>query len=208
MSILTQRQHFIAHKLLAKALDTKEMWYAYWMMAKMGETKNKSRAYKVTSREYELARSKFIEHKTGSKFSDETKSKMSAVQKGLPKPQIKVTCPYCNKTGGICGMNSYHFDKCKKKPGNENIIRTRVFNTVTCPYCSKVGKDNLMYRYHFDKCKFKPGNEHIVKHKAESRPQQKVECPHCGKVGAKNLMNQWHFDNCKTKVNNVLSINK
>lgn len=204
-SILTQRQHFIAHKLLAKALDTKQMWYAYWMMAKMGETKNKSRAFKVTSREYEYARGQFIENFTGENHplygtfaSEETRSKMSKSQKGIKKPQVKVTCPHCNKTGGICGMKSYHFDNCKFKPGNETLKRTIRFNEVTCPRCNKIGKDNLMYRYHFDMCKTKPGNEHITKHKAESRPQKRVECPHCKKIGALNSMVRWHFDNCKT----------
>ena len=34
----------------------------------------------------------------------------------LRKPQEKVTCPYCDKTGGFSVMKRHHFDRCKLKP--------------------------------------------------------------------------------------------
>jgi hypothetical protein len=50
--------------------------------------------------------------------SAESKSKMSASKKGKTtklkgSSQTKVTCPHCNKEGGISLMKQWHFDKCK-----------------------------------------------------------------------------------------------
>lgn len=36
--------------------------------------------------------------------------------KGTPQPTL--TCPHCNKSGGISGMKRYHFDNCKNKISN------------------------------------------------------------------------------------------
>lgn len=33
--------------------------------------------------------------------------------KGLSLPMISITCPHCNKTGGVNGMRRYHFNNCK-----------------------------------------------------------------------------------------------
>ncbi|PTR04958.1 NUMOD3 motif-containing protein [Nitrosomonas nitrosa] len=44
-------------------------------------------------------------------MSDETRKKMSESHKG--KPQQIITCPHCNKTGGVSNMQRWHFDNCK-----------------------------------------------------------------------------------------------
>lgn len=44
----------------------------------------------------------------GHKHSDETKEK-------LRKPKPKITCPHCNKVGGVSSMARWHLDKCKYK---------------------------------------------------------------------------------------------
>ena len=92
---LTGREHFLAHMLLAK-IHGKGMWQA----ARMMQNKSKVQEERVAnSRLYEMARRKWAEYlstqkrpphvgesikqaRTGSKASDETKAKMSAVRKG------------------------------------------------------------------------------------------------------------------------------
>jgi hypothetical protein len=49
----------------------------------------------------------------GKKFSEETKQKLRAAKLG--KKQEVVTCPHCNKSGGIYNFGRFHFDKCKQK---------------------------------------------------------------------------------------------
>ena len=46
----------------------------------------------------------------GKKQSPELISKRAAA---LRKPQRKITCPHCNKEGGVPGMKRYHFTNCK-----------------------------------------------------------------------------------------------
>lgn len=61
----------------------------------------------------EKHRQKISETLKGRRLSKETKEKMSMARKG--KPQKKICCPYCNKTGGTT-MYRWHFENCKKKP--------------------------------------------------------------------------------------------
>lgn len=55
---------------------------------------------------------KISETLKGRKLPAETKEKMSIANKG--KPQAKICCPYCNKTGGTT-MYRWHFENCKYK---------------------------------------------------------------------------------------------
>jgi len=57
-------------------------------------------------------RKKISEGHIGKTFSDETKLKMSESHKG--KSKEIVTCPYCDKSGGIGAMMRWHFNNCKK----------------------------------------------------------------------------------------------
>ena len=65
----------------------------------------------------------------GKKHSEESKKKMSKIQKGrIHSPETKkkigeskkgklrerITCPYCNKTGGNNNMKRWHFDNCRE----------------------------------------------------------------------------------------------
>lgn len=73
---------------------------------------------------------KGVKSRTGLTRSTDTKSKMSAAAIGKPKsdlhrlnlsiaikgvPHRKVTCPHCDKIGGISAMTKHHFDNCKYK---------------------------------------------------------------------------------------------
>jgi len=47
----------------------------------------------------------------GKTHSEETKKKLSAINKG--KTQPKLTCPHCLLTGGHVNLKRYHFNNCK-----------------------------------------------------------------------------------------------
>jgi len=44
------------------------------------------------------------------------------LENGTHPSQIKVTCPYCNKTGSRCNMKRWHFENCKLKRVNQDQI--------------------------------------------------------------------------------------
>ena len=53
-------------------------------------------------------------------ITQEAREMISLRMKGQSKP--KVTCPYCNKIGGISPMLRFHFENCKLK--ENNIVRS------------------------------------------------------------------------------------
>jgi hypothetical protein len=60
------------------------------------------------------AKQKLKEINIGKKASEETRKKLSELHKG--KKHNIVSCPYCNKAGGLNSMTRWHFDNCKHKP--------------------------------------------------------------------------------------------
>ena len=81
-------------------------------MGKKLSEEHKQKISNANKNRSEETRRKISEGNKGKKTSDETKLKIS---KANSKPQKKITCPYCNKTGGTPNMKRYHFDNCKRK---------------------------------------------------------------------------------------------
>jgi len=51
-----------------------------------------------------------------SKLKGRKRPELSLKKTGVPRgPQRIVTCPYCNKEGGVTNMVRYHFENCKSK---------------------------------------------------------------------------------------------
>lgn len=73
-SLLTERQHFIAHKLLWKALGGSQI-HAFWMMGKC----NKSRDYEAIRRDHAERMSSIIRDKWASRTDEEKKAILSPV---------------------------------------------------------------------------------------------------------------------------------
>jgi hypothetical protein len=64
-------------------------------------------------------RQKVIESNKNRVWTAEMKQKLREHNLGKPntaqkgKPQLKLTCPYCGKTGGISAIKHWHFNNCK-----------------------------------------------------------------------------------------------
>jgi hypothetical protein len=57
--LLTAKEHFVAHKLLCEIYPNNDkLMYAYFMMCNAKNSENNERKYRVTSREYEILRTK------------------------------------------------------------------------------------------------------------------------------------------------------
>jgi len=156
--LLTGKEHFICHKLLFEIFpEEKSMSSAFFIMV---FSKKRNRGYKIGAREYERIKKLFSEKQTGK----------GNHMFGRTFKQPKVTCPYCEKVGGISTMKTYHFDNCieNSKNNKEEILKQRRENCyitgknqkrVICPHCEKVGGVSTMARYHFDNCKFNSKND-------------------------------------------------
>ena len=79
---------------------------------KIGEAM-KGNQYGFGKKHSEETRRKISEVQKGKTLSEETKRSISEANKG--KMQLKVTCPHCNKEGGVSLMKRWHFDNCKIK---------------------------------------------------------------------------------------------
>lgn len=72
---LTAREHFIAHLLLARIYNDKQMWFALNAMVNL--KCNENRKFKYNSRLFEHARIMMIKMAKGTKFSNEHREKIS-----------------------------------------------------------------------------------------------------------------------------------
>ena len=60
--LLTAREHYIAHYLLAKEYGEGSLWASFWMMSSIGGNKLQDRNYVVNSKLYERGRKEFSKH--------------------------------------------------------------------------------------------------------------------------------------------------
>ena len=124
--------------------------------------------------------------KLGGKYPPMTAEHKRKIQTALKgKLRSKSICPHCTRL--VSTNNQYHFDRCKRKPGNEHIIFIRCRSKKECPFCKLIVDTGN--RVHFDNCKLKPGYVYV------KRPAIKVTCTWCNKIVAKG--NRYHFANCK-----------
>ncbi len=181
---LFPEEHLIAHLLLAKIYNNKEIIHAAHRMTNNSKVNNKKYKWirekhaKIISEAF-TGRAPWNKGKVGVQDSPmkgksqslKSKNKISLTKTGVSfKTKL---CIYCNKAIGINNYNRYHNDNCKYKEGNEKLhvkkVSTetrekiskgvkntvRVLSTFICPHCGKSGKGPNMTRYHFDNCKLK-----------------------------------------------------
>lgn len=223
--LLTAKEHFLAHLLLCEIHPNENSLIQALYAMSTYKNKYRKRDLSVSSRVYERARTQFSEmnsknkkgnkNRLGIKFSKESIDKIRIAQLGTK--QDIAQCPYCLKEGGSRAMKQYHFDNCKKKPGNENIQRTTKYKQprYTCPYCKKYNNTkNNLEKWHIKTCNERPNkppkkvdvSPETNKKRSDTMkgkntaPHKKVQCPHCDKVGGHSVMMRHHFNNCKYKV--------
>lgn len=170
--ILTAREHFIAHLLLAK-IHGGPMWHAAHMMSNMKRYTN--RKYEKVKEEHAKQVSKrhtgkVVSIETRKKISEnkERATKISQTLKGRPKSKEHKEAYKQARSAGrgwICPES-------KKE-------RQRI---------TMKGAGNPMWG--------KTHNEEARKNISEAN-KQKITCPHCGKTGGIAIMKRWHFTHCK-----------
>ena len=176
MVILTAREHFVAHLLLAKIFG-KGMWHAAHMMSNM--KRYSSRKYAVVRKEHaylvgNLMRGKKKPDGFGKRISEnkERAKKISASMSGIPKSEEHKKNWKESRQNGL------------------GWVRTEEQNAKLSNSVS--GEKNPMFgQTHTE------ASRNII---AEAN-RQRIICPHCGKEGGIAIMKRWHFKKCKLKVN-------
>lgn len=96
------------------------------------ETKKKISDSRIGQKPSEYNKIKRLEACLGRKQSTEEKEKRASKLRGLKrteefklrmkKPKQKVTCPHCEKVGGLASMTRWHFDNCNKYINQSRIL--------------------------------------------------------------------------------------
>ena len=202
---LTAREHFIAHRLLAKIYPNSGMTHAVWRMTCANLTMKR---FTVTSRVYEQLRK---DHAYRVSTDEEAKIKKSLATKGKKQTPEHVEA----RTKSRLKNGPWLSEETKKKigDGNRGKIGTWSGKKIPVEYVEKrnqTRKENGNYTWSEErKVKFSESRRGKKSNKREltedekfnlaKEKTKKVTCPHCGKEGAMLVMPRWHFDNCKKK---------
>jgi hypothetical protein len=168
--LLTAREHFICHWLLARIYPTHVgVVSAFWMMCQRG-TKGQSR-YRPSSRAFQEAR----EAKARANTTKEVIEKIRVKLKGRVSPTKgkKRTAEQVQKSVAT-----------RKKNGNNYISEETKLKAVM----TRRARGSYIFT-----------QEHIEKLKGTRGSQAKAVCPYCSKVGGIGGMKRYHFNRCKLK---------
>jgi hypothetical protein len=205
---LTAREHFVAHRLLAKMYPNSGMVHAVYKMACSNLTMKR---FKVTSRVYEHLRSA---HAYRVSTDEVAKMKKSLAGKGKKQSEehIKARTESRKQNGPwlsedtIKKMSKPRTKVSSRKGRKQNSereilgqkkgVETRIKNGSYA--WTDERKLNQSLRLKANPVK-KPPLTDDQKQRLREEKTKPITCPHCGKVGAMMVMPRWHFDNCKQK---------
>ena len=206
--ILTGREHFIAHRLLAKIYPNSGMVHAIFKMACVSKTTKK---FKVTSRLYEYLRQ---EHARRISENDEANAKKGRPGRKQSVEHIKARIESRKNNGywiseegrkniskGLKGKPSVR----KGKPlettaqinGHKRAIETRKKNGG---YKRSAEMNEAVRKALLGKPANRPPLSEEKKDVLRQEKSKTITCPYCNKTGQCMVMYRWHFDNCKNKV--------
>ena len=190
---LTAREHFIAHRLLAKITegDAKgKMLHAVWMMA-IAKGKGQYRIT-ITGRTYEAIRIARIEEGV----SDETRQRISISLSGRTlseehKTKIGAanTCPSdetrSKMSAAQSGEKNHGYGKTLSDEHKEKVGASLRGIPKSVEHSAKIAEAARL--------------SGLAK-RGQKMNTRKATCIHCGKFGGQSAITRYHNDNCKKKV--------
>ncbi len=189
---LSPREHYLCHKLLARAHGGK-MWQALFLMSNSGVTS--ASGVIVTSRDFEKARKEAANFRSTDYLS-------RGVSKGLSNPSADpLVYQFAHPTHGELSMTRSALCErfgltaggvSKVVTGVRKSYKKWVFNGV----CD--GGELVGYEKPESKTKGKKLSRSHIRSLIKAKEKvQTVTCPACGKKGKGSVMIRWHFDRCK-----------
>jgi hypothetical protein len=208
---LSLREHFLAHRLLAKIYPNSKISYAAWLMACFNRN---NETVKISSHTYESLRR---EHAVRVSKNENIKLGVEKHIKGKKQsPEHIKARVEARKANG-----EWLSTETKKKISEAHIKgisegRLSPFNNFLSDpivhakgVATRKAKGSYTWTEHQrEKMRNKPNRKGYsvseeTKEKIRKGYETKVACPHCGIIGSRMPMGRWHFDNCKKNVKNV-----
>lgn len=202
---MTAREHFIAHRLLAKIYPNSGMVHAVYKMACSNLTMKR---YKVTSRVYEQLR---IDHAHRVSNDEVAKLKKSIAGKGKKQDLAHIRA----RTESRRSSGPWLSEDTKLKIGKGNTGKVGTWANKKLPKemiekMVQARKTDGSYSWTEERKEEQrnrlsvnpvPPRSFTEQHKEQLRNEKsvKVTCPHCGKEGTMLIMPRWHFNNCKKR---------
>lgn len=142
-SILTEREHYIAHLLLYKAFPNSSQVRSFYMMSTIGNIKTNSKLYEQAKRNH-----KKIMFEYNPMINPESRKKCS--QPGIMNGMFGKPGPNLGKRG----QNNPLFGRkrpehSKKLMGRKNPIK----HMIKCDHCNKIVDERNYGRWHGERCK-------------------------------------------------------
>lgn len=204
--ILTGREHFVIHQLLAKMHPQSGMIHAAY---KMACSFRKTKKVKITSHVYETLRKAHAININ----NPETNLKKSKALKGRKQtPEHIFARTQSRKNNGKSWISEETAEKMSKaltgkkqktvRKGEDRTEKQKLASIKSAE--TRRGRKMLPEQVAKSAASRRGKKRNVVLSEAR-REQLRIEksklleCPHCSKVGALMIMKRWHFDNCKLK---------
>lgn len=177
---LTTREHFIAHRLLAKIYPNSGMVHAIFKMACILRADD---TICISSRTYEVLR---INHAIRISGNEETHRRMSESKLGVKQTEEHAKSrALSRKSNG----KPWHSEDTSKKISEANRGKVSPFKGV--PSDKEVHARGVAKRRSEGSYKWSESQ------REKMMGANPVTCPYCNKTGVPRVMNRWHFNNCK-----------
>jgi hypothetical protein len=224
-AVLSARQHFIAHWMLAKAVNTRGMWYALKVLTKASNKYQQERYTTITGAaiarvNHAKALSlhlKSINPETGVTFAQDRANKIDhdiqretlggmSIREHMSKrvsgennhskrPEIRVKLSAASIEWHKHNDNSF---KGRTHTDESKLKQSLVKQGENNATTGTVWANNGASQLRVPADSIPEGfvvGRMSFKHK---QPKPKRTCPHCSKIGAGANMDRYHFDNCKS----------
>lgn len=201
--LLTGREHFICHLILARMHPDKSIAHAAFKMACV----NDGRYGTITSRIYESLR---IIHAKRVSGDEEAARKKSLASKGRKQSENHVIA---RTTSRKENGKEWHSKETLKKISESRLGQEGYWKGKTLPKESIEKRKQTMRETggwewteerrdaQRKRLTGKPSKKRPLtaeeKQKLREEKSKKTTCPHCGKEGSVMIMPRWHFNNCK-----------
>lgn len=219
LTLLTAKEHFIAHKLLVEIYDNKpSLVYALHRMIYSNSSNYNVRNYKIVAREFERIRilcSKIMSGEShplyGIRGENHPAFKKAPWNKGLPKEQQ----PMFGKESAMKGVKRPEESnlkvgnalrgRVKSKEHCDNISKSlQDLPKIECEYCGKFITNGNYVRWHGDNCPENPSNnkEEILRKRSNINKREYISCIYCGIKSTPSVITRYHNENCLNNPNN------